>query len=185
MKTLLTFCGQRLLLLVMVASAAFLVSGCKTCKPGQEGKKKPYNIQVNLDPSLKGKCDVVDLVGVNPASIARWEEYSMSSYWKEGDPLRRDSKSDRVAFSFAGTQPLTQTLSIDNAQWAAWAKKGVTHILVLAELPGRHDDKRGNADDRRLTLPLDECLWAKGTTTLNVLVQQSGIQVTTPPRASK
>lgn len=169
-------------LLIALAGMAILLPGCSSCKPGQPGKPRPYNIQVNLDPSLKGKCEVVDLVGVNPASVARWEQYSMSSYWKEGDTLRRDSKPDRVTLSFAAGQPLTQTLNVNNAQWAAWKAKGVNYILVLAELPGRHDDKPANADDRRISLPLDECHWAKGTNTLNVLVQQSGIQLLTPIR---
>src|SRR5438876_8281031 len=96
MKRLFLFSWREPFLLAVLASMVVMVSGCKTCKPGQEGKKKPYNIQVNLDPSLKGKCDVVDLVGVNPASYSRWQEYSMSNYWREGDPLRRDSTPDRV-----------------------------------------------------------------------------------------
>jgi hypothetical protein len=181
MKNVFDFCRLQLLMLVLLAGVV-LVSGCSTCKPGQDGKAKAYNIQINLDPPLKGKCEVVDVVGVNPAGLSRWQEYSMSSYWKDGDPLRRDSKSDRFTFSFAEGQPLTQTLSVTNAQWNVWKAKGVTHLVVLAELPGPPDEKRGDANTRRLTLPLGECHWAKGTSTLNVLVQQSGIQVLTPIR---
>ena|SRR6266567_2077162 len=182
MKNIFNTSPLRLLTLMVLAGVMALMTGCFTCKPGEEGKPKQYNVQVNLDPPLKGKCEAVDVVGVNPASLARWQDYSMSSYWKDGDPLRLDTKADRITFNFTEGQPLTQTLSISNPQWTAWQAKGVTHLLVLAELPGHHEDKRGDADVRRLTLPLGGCHWAKGTNTLNVLVQQSGIQVLTPIR---
>jgi hypothetical protein len=172
----------RLLGLVLLAGGTAFVSGCSTCKPGEAGKPKVYNIEVRLDDALKGKCQTVDVVGVNPAGLARWQDYSMSAYWKDGDPLRRDSKSERIIFNFDEGKPLTQSLSVTNPQWANWRAKGVAHLLILAELPGHHDDKRSDSDDRRLTLPLGECHWAKGTNTLNVLVQQSGIQVLTPIR---
>src|SRR3954463_16673299 len=86
--------------LTLLACVATLVSGCSTCKPGKPGKPLAYNIEVKLDPSLKGKSVLVDLVGVNSASLPRWEAYGMSSYWKEGDALRHDSGSDRISFNF-------------------------------------------------------------------------------------
>jgi len=182
MKNIFNSCRLRLPLLLALAGTAAFVSGCFTCKPGEAGKPKPYNIEVRLDDALKGKCQTVDIVGVNPAGLARWQDYSMASYWKDGDPLRRDSKTERIVFDFGEGKPLTQSLSITNPQWANWRAKGVAHLLILAELPGHHDDKRGDSDDRRLTLPLGQCHWVKGTNTLNVLVQQSGIQVLTPIR---
>src|ERR1043166_1097915 len=169
-------------MLLLASCAAVFLSGCSTCKPGRPGKPIVYNIEVKLDPSLKGKSPVVDLVGVNPASLPRWEAYSMTSYWKDGDPLRKDSASDRVSFNFVSGESLAQTLSVTNSQWAAWKSKGVGYVLVLADVPGAHTDKPGDSDDRRLKLPLDQCHWASGTKTLTVQVQQSGIQVLTPTR---
>lgn len=169
-------------LLTLTAVVGILLSGCSSCKPGKPGPSLAYNIEVKLDQTLKGKSVLVDLVGVNPASLPRWEAYSMSSYWKGGDPMRGDSAPDRVSFNFVSGESLAQTLSVTNAQWRAWKAKGVAYVEVLADLPGGHTDKPADSDDRRLKLPLDECHWVKGTKTLNVLVQQSGIQVLAPTR---
>ena len=177
MKNFLGLPPLQSLLLIPLAAAGVFLSGCATTP-----KPIPYNIQVNLDQPLKGKSVVVDLVGVNPASLPRWEAYSMSSYWKEGDPMRRDSAADRVSFNFVSADSLSHTLSSKDPQWKAWKAKGVTHVLVLADLPPSHTDKPGDSDDRRLKLPLDAHHWASGSKTLNVLVQQSGIQVLTPIR---
>src|SRR5438067_9905766 len=95
--------------LAMAAVVLVLASGCSTCRPGKPGKPIAYNIEVKLDQSLKGKSVLVDLVGVNPASLPRWEAYSMSSYWKEGDALRRDSAPDRISFNFVSGESLSQT----------------------------------------------------------------------------
>ena len=161
-----------------MGAMALAFSGCKSCGP------RPYNIQVDLDPSLRGKSVLVDVVGVNPPSVQRWDNYSMSSYWREGDPLRRDNASDRVSFSFVSGDAASKTLSVTNAQWKAWLGKGVNNIFVLADLPGPHQDKPGDADDRRLKLPIDSCYWSK-TNTLNILVQQSGLKVLTPQAPAK
>ena len=177
MRSLLSF--RNALGMVLLGCALF-ISGCSSCKPGKPGKPIPYNVEVKLDEALKGKSVLVDLVGVNAAGLPRWEGYSMTSYWKEGDALRRDSASDRVSFNFVSGEAMAQALSVTNSQWAAWRAKGVTHVLVLADLPGGHADKPGDSDDRRLKLPLDRCHWAAKTKTLTVQVQQSGIQVLTP-----
>lgn len=105
MKNIFNSRRWRLSVLVLLGGAAAFVSGCSTCKPGEAGKPKVYNIEVRLDDALKGKCQTVDVVGVNPAGLARWQDYSMASYWKDGDPLRRDSKSERVVFDFGEGKP--------------------------------------------------------------------------------
>ncbi len=105
----------------------------------------------------------------------------MGKYWKEGDPMRRDA--DKVVLNFVSGEALSKSLASTNAQWAKWKGQGVTHVLVLADLPGAQTSKAGNQDARRQILPLDECSWPKNTSTLKIEVQRSGIVVQTPPRA--
>jgi hypothetical protein len=107
----------------------------------------------------------------------------MGKYWKEGDPMRRDA--DKVVLNFVSGQSLTNSLTATNTQWDKWKATGVTHVLVLADLPGAQVSRSGSQDARRLILPLDECTWLSTTKTLKVLVQPSGMVVLTPMRPNK
>lgn len=156
-------------------------AGCSSCKPGKPGPTGRYTIEVSLDESLKSSSVLVDLVGVNPSGLQRWEAYDMGKYWREGDTMRHDA--DKVVMNFVSGQTLTNSLSVTNSQWDRWRSQGVTYVLVLADLPGTQTSRTGNQDARRQILPLDQCEWAKKTKVLKVLVQRSGIKVLTAPRA--
>ena len=168
--------------LVIVAWSAVL-SGCSSCKPGQTGKPQAYQVTVNLDESLKQGSVLVDLVGANPANLPRWESYGMTRYWKDGDPMRVDA--DKVTLSFVSGKSLTNELSRADGKWARWLGQGVTHLVVLADLPGARQDKPGTQDERRQILTLDPCHWPSKTTNLMIQIQRSGINVLTPPRPVK
>ena len=174
---------QRFLLLVAVTSIAAVVAGCSACKPGKPGPAGKYTIEVTVDDSLKQASFPVDIVGVNAASLPRWQSYLMSEYWKPRDPMRADA--DKVELNFAAGGPLTRTLDIKDPKWDQWKKKGVTHVLILAYLPGGYVDKEGVQDSRRQILPLDVCHWPDDTEKLSLLVKRSGIDPITPPRAGK
>jgi hypothetical protein len=170
-------------LLVAASFASLLVvmlSGCTFCRAGKPGPLGTYTIEVSLDESLKSSSVIVDLVGVNPSNLPRWEAYDMAKYWREGDAMRRDG--DKVVFNFVSGQATTQTLAIKDARWKQWQAKGVTHVLVLADLPGTIASRPGNQDARRQILSLDKCNWPGGTKELKLLVQRSGIVVLTPLR---
>ena len=159
---------------------AVVFSGCTFCKAGKPGPFKAYTVEVALDDSLKTSSVIVDLVGVNKAGLARWEAYDMAKYWKEGDPMRNDAR--KTVLNFVSGQSLSQKLDATDPLWQEWKKQGVTHVLVLADLPGSHVSKPGNQDARRQILPVDKCSWPGGTKVLNVQVQRSGIVVLTPSR---
>jgi len=169
-----------------LASAAVVVlllvlTGCATCKPGVAGPVRQYTIEISLDESLKSSSVVVDLVGANPSTFPRLEAYDMGKYWKGDDAMRQDA--DKVVFNFVSGQALTKSLVATDAQWTKWKSHGVTHVLVLADLPGGQTSRPGNQDARRQILSLHQCNWPDKTKTLKVLVQRSGIVVQTPVRA--
>ena len=163
--------------------SALVFAGCATCKPGKPGPIGQYAIEVSLDESLKTSAVIVDLVGVNPSTLPRWEAYDMGKYWKEGDALRRDA--DRVVLNFVSGQALSNTMALNDPRWEKWKGNGVTHVMVLADLPGPQTSRPGNQDARRQILTLDQCNWPNKTSTLKVLVQRSGIVVVTPLRPVK
>jgi hypothetical protein len=158
-----------------------LMSGCASCKPGKPGPLSQYTIEVSLDESLKTSSVIVDLVGVNPSNLPRWEAYDMAKYWREGDAMRRDG--DKMVLNFVSGQAMTQSLAVKDAKWEQWKARGVSHVLVLADLPGTLSSRPGNQDARRQIISLDKCNWPDGTTDLKLLVQRSGIVVLTPVRA--
>ena len=173
-------------LFATIVSSLFLavvLSGCSSCKPGKPGPIGKYSINVTLDDSLKTSSVIVDLVGVNPSTLPRWEAYDMGKYWKEGDPMRRDA--DKVVLNFVSGQTLTKSMANTDPQWEKWKNTGVTHVMVLADLPGTQASRPGAQDARRQILPLDECSWPPKTTELKLLVQRSGIVVITPARTIK
>lgn len=164
----------------MLITLVTVISGCSSCKPGKPGPIGKYTINVNLDESLKSSSVLVDLVGVNPSGLPRWEAYDMGKYWRDGDPMRHDA--DKVVLNFVSGQSLTNSLSVTNSVWERWKSQGVTHVLVLADITVRGESRPGNQDARRQILPLDQCQWPSKTKELNVLVQRSGIKVLTPAR---
>jgi hypothetical protein len=97
--------------------------------------------------------------------------------------MRRDA--DKTVLNFVSGQELTKTMAMTDAQWDKWKSEGVTHVLVLADLPGAQTSRPGNEDARRQILPLDKCTWAAKTATLKVVVKRSGMVVLTPVRALK
>ena len=165
-----------------LAVVTFL-SGCASCKPGKPGKPKAYHVTVNLDESLKQASVLVDLIPASVASLPRWESYSMTKYWKDGDPMRADA--DKVTLSFVSGQSLTNELARLDPKWTKWLAQGATHLVVLADLPGARADKSGTQDERRQIVALDPCHWPDKTTNLIVQVQRSGLNIQTPPRPVK
>ena len=104
----------------MLLVLAMVLNGCSSCKPGKPGPIGKYAIEVSLDESLKSSSVLVDLVGVNPSSLPRWEAYDMGKYWREGDPMRHDA--DKIVLNFVSGQTLTNSLSATNAIWDRWKK---------------------------------------------------------------
>jgi hypothetical protein len=167
--------------LALLLAAA--LTGCETCKPGKQGPIGRYSLDITLDESLKNNSVIVDVVGVNPSNLPRWEAYDMSKYWKEGDPMRNDA--DKLVLNFVSGQALSRNIPATDAIWDKWKAKGVTHVLVLADLPGVHASRPGSQDARRQILGLDKCNWPDGTKGLSVQVQRSGMLVLTPVRTPK
>lgn len=166
-----------------IAMVAAALVGCATCKPGKPGPIGRYSLEVSLDDSLRTSSVIVDLVGINPSSLPRWEAYDMGKYWKEGDAMRRDA--DKYVLNFVSGQKQAGALSATDPQWDKWMAKGVTHVLVLADLPGAQTSRPGTQDARRQILALDQCSWPDKTSALKVLVQRSGMVVLTPARGAR
>lgn len=160
-----------LLGLVMFALA---LGGCASAP-----KPRAYVVEVALDPALAGTSLQVDLVGANEISdLPKWQNYSVTSYWQPGNAFRRDALKSTLVFGRG--KPEVQSLPLDDARWAQWLKTGALHLVIIADLPDVVSDQVGNADPRRLILPLDRAAWNRKTGKLEILLQESGLRLMTP-----
>jgi hypothetical protein len=131
---------------------------------------------------LYGKSVTVHLVGVTETEYAKWYGKSMTEYWDTNDALRNGAVKGKYCYQmdFTGSNNIL-TLSPDGAGeqiWEAWQKRGAVYLFVLADLPGEHKDSPGNADDRRLILPLEGQHWPWmfwGKTEIPITINGSGI----------
>ena len=111
MKTIPSFKLAALFLLPVLLT----LTGCESCKPGKPGPITYFPVQVSLAPSLQGKSVLVDLVGVSEPNRPRWEAYSMSKYWKDGDPMRQNAV--KKTFNFTSGSALTGKLEASDPVW--------------------------------------------------------------------
>lgn len=140
---------------------------------------RAYGVKVTLDSTLVGSSVQIDLVGVNEvADLPKWQSYSVTEYWQPNNSFRRDAR--KYTMQFGRDTPTSQTLIATDPRWSEWLRTGALHLVIVADLPGAQTDQVGNADPRRLILPLDKAAWGGNTENLEVLVQESGLRLMTP-----
>jgi hypothetical protein len=157
-----------------IGLALLMLGGCVSAP-----QPRAFTINLTLSPALHGTSVQVDMVGANTlADLPKWQSYSVTEYWQPGNPFRRDAQKHTVQFS--RDLPDTQMLLMGDSLWSSWLSTGAQHLVIVADLPGAVTDQVGNADPRRLILPLDRAAWDSGVTTINILVQESGLKLLTP-----
>ena len=136
-------------------AAAFALTACNSAP-----KPVAHTITLALDKSLENTSLQVDIIGANATSdLPKWESYSITEYWQPGNTTRRDT--DRYTVDFGRGKPSSQMIGSIDAKWSRWLQTGATYVVVIADLPGIPSDQQGNADPRRLILPLDAAQWKK------------------------
>jgi hypothetical protein len=155
------------------ALLAFLLGGCAS-KP----EPRAFAIQVTLDTPLVGTSVQLDFVGVNELTdLPKWQSYNLTEYWQPNNPFRRDAP--KYTMQFNRDKPNQQMLLSSDPHWAEWLRTGAMRLVIVADLPGSVSDQAGNADPRRLILPLDKSAWDPKTDTIDILVQESGLKLMT------
>jgi len=153
---------------------AFSLGGCASAPA-----PRAYGVKVTLDSTLAGTSVQIDLVGVNElADLPKWQSYSVTDYWQPNNAFRRDAR--KYTMQFGRDKDSTQTMLSIDAHWAEWLRTGALQLVIVADLPGAQTDQAGNADPRRLILPLDKAAWGGKVDTLEILVQESGLRLMTP-----
>jgi hypothetical protein len=138
----------------VLVSSVVLLAGC--------GGMLRADITVELDKTLtRDAASIptvqVDLIAVNQSELPQWKGYAVSKYWSPGDSLR--DGADKYEMRFDQTRSASQMLQKTDAVFGKWSAKTASHLFVLADLPGVQAPKEGEADARRLILPLSAGAW--------------------------
>ena len=134
-----------------------------------------------LDPGMADNSVQVDFVADPTFVQSRWEQLNINDYWPTNE-LRIDSKP--ITLRFGPNEEKIQIISVKDPRYAEWLKQKPLFAVVIEDSP-IHLPEPGPNDPRRLILSLDKKHWAKRTKELTVVIQQSGLKVTTPLNPKK
>jgi hypothetical protein len=148
----------------------------------------PRDISVQLDKSMresdgKLKSVQVDLIGVNPADLPRWQAMSASEYWKSNSAQGAEAERKIIRFDF-GDKADVKVLSKNDPIWERWKSEQQKWLVVMADIPGVTSVKRGVESPCIVMLPLDKASWDE-TGTIHLIVSSSGIRAMESPKAEK
>ena len=140
-----------------------------------------FQAELSTIPSVE-----VNFIGVNRVEHPVWSNYSINKYWMPENPQRVSAarQQQTAAITFDQQSPFRQVISRTNRVWDRWRAKGAMHLIVLCNYPRTSQDKPGDADVRRVVLPLDKQRWAGyfwGRRRIRFHVSPRGIDCLTPP----
>lgn len=153
------------------------------------GGMAPLRPTIAKEPGLEEMSVEVNLVGVSEMEFRKWNTYPMSQYWSPGDPVRESAVESGQAhvIHLPATRQSGYAVHREDAEaWnqtlARWESGEKAYMFVLADLAG-FEDSVGQADPRRLILPLQSKRWK--TFDITIEVQGGGIGVDPEPKFRK
>ena len=171
MKTALFLKGSA----VAVVLAALMAGGCSSSV-----------VQVTATPDICRKSVEVHLVGVSRFEKEQWEQASMSSYWTPGNPLRKSARDYTYVIRFGRDPNCKEIIRSDSPVRKMWRARNAEYMFILADLPGIFPDMPGNADSRRLRLPVPESkCWGMDQSEINISIESGNIVPLTIPTSKK
>ena len=158
-----------------LAALAFVAGGCH------------FNVDTTAKEDLANYTVEMHIVGINPSEMQTWKEYSVTQYFKPGDPQRESAVRAGYAhvLRFGPGLGNRQVLKKDNPVWRKWDGRNAKYLVVMAFLPGysEKDDKPGNKDPRRKILPYEGKSWDWfywGMDLIKLEVSHAGVTCLTP-----
>lgn len=136
-------------------------------------------LDASIAPAYKGASIQVDLVGVNNSELAAWNAKPIDDYFSPGDVFR--SASSKRTLDFADGKDDVKSLAANDPIWQAWKSKGVSHVVVMADLPG-YTIPMGGIDLRRQIIPLTGSSWDKSPPSITIQVGPTGIILVPAPK---
>lgn len=142
------------------------------------GCVSPLRLTFVPDETVAGRTVDVDVVGVNRSDLQMWRDYTVSEYFKAGNDFRAAARASgrlkTIVFRSGG--PSSETIESKDPIWKKWSEAGVTHLVVIANLPGDIKDTPGEGPARKI-LPWDDG-WPSNA--INLTVSKGMVSVNTP-----
>jgi hypothetical protein len=159
----------RFSLTVLACSLALL--GCKSTP-----KPAPWTVKIT---KVTPASIEVDLVGISRSEDAYWRNsVKPDDYWKPNSLLRKQVEKRKKGTNFADSSEFI--LAKDDPIWNTWSGYGTYELLIMANLPGRHDNSP--SDPRRVFLPLDKGSWDAKNKTIEVEISDTQVRPLTPQK---
>ncbi len=141
-----------------------------------------FQAELSTIPSVE-----VNFIAVNRTEYADWHNYSVNKYWMPDNPQRVSAARQQQAgiITFGEQPPYRKMISRTNRIWNKWKSKGSMHLIAVCNYPRTSTDKPGDADVRRIILPLEKQRWAGyfwGRRRIIFHVSPRGINCLTPPK---
>ena len=160
---------KKILSFAVFALFGISFTGCETTQ-----YPDPFDFNVILGSQLKGASVQVDIIGISEDQLETYVNKSITEYFKPDDPLRENAF--KTSLNFRRDTAEAQTFPITDPMWEAWIEENnAQYIVFLADLPGLTKDQPGNADPRRLILPLDRSQWEKRPEIISVRITGESI----------
>lgn len=164
----------------LAISAAGLLGGCSGPHLGR------YDLVITPDASLREGQALpplkVDVVGVKPADVAKWQAYSVDVYFSGSDDFRNGFASSGRQLSFDSGADKPQTISAKDPIWNSWDKAGVLKVFVLANARTMRPPQVG-LDARKAEIPMTTDRW--DVSKIDIVIRASGVDVVTPMKPVK
>jgi len=157
----------RLGVLVLAICGSVLLCGC------QSG----FQVPVTLADNLRNASVQVQIIGIDDLAVPKWSSINMTDYWAPGSPMMPDRQKIKI-LDFDPGKVQTLTLSKNDPVWRTWSDREITHLVVLANIPGAFPSREGNADARRLIIDLRHAWYESGPSSYAFTVSAQGITYT-------
>jgi hypothetical protein len=145
----------------------------------------PVAWNLNIKKSTPASIDV-DIVGVQPSDEDQLKNMKPDDWWAAppNNKMRQGFEDMMRTTNFQSGE--TWVVPQNDPIWTKWIGPGggVTQLMVIANLPGVHDNTP--TDPRRKFLKLNKQLWKDATNeTLEIRVQDDRVRVITPMQMEK
>jgi hypothetical protein len=142
---------------------------------------RAFQAELGTVPSVE-----VNFIGVNRTEYAVWYSYSINKYWLPENSQRVTAvrQGETAVATFSEHPPYNVVISRTNKFWDRWRKKGAIYLIALCNYPRTSKDEPGEADPRRVILPLSKQRWSGyfwGRRRIRFQVTPRGIDCLTPP----
>lgn len=140
-----------------------------------------FQAELSTIPSVE-----INFIAVNRNEYAVWYSYSVNKYWMPDDPQRVTPvrQGETAVMTFGESPPFSQVLSRTSQIWDRWRKKKAIYLIALCNYPRTAEDRPGEADVRRVVLPLDKQRWSGyfwGRRRIRFHCSPRGMECLTPP----